>query len=189
MSRNKKPKLYHIFTSFRINEVGKSQEKFHTQKIFAQRNPLQHTFFSFRLFHSSATILEVLFASHLGHSSISPTICIQYNTWCSVFIFHVDFFRWNSCRRAKDEQPPEIRPVLKSTHFFLATFFSLSRFLFLFSMRCDEKTIFFTFVNCKLSIHKNFVLFFLANSRCSLIKHMHLFPMPFILSTLIFILR
>lgn len=120
----------------------------YTQKIFAQRNPLQHTFFSFRLFHSSATILEVLFASHLGHSSISPTICIQYNTWCSVFIFHVDFFRWNSCRRAKDEQPPEIRPVLKSTRFFLATFFFSVSFSFSVfdAMRWEDNFLYF----CKL---------------------------------------
>lgn len=116
------------------------------------------------------------------------TWCIRQRSKYTHKIHDVLFlfdFSWNSCRRAEDEQLPEIRPVLKQ-HFFWLHFFRLPRFLFLILMRCEDN--FLTFVKWSWVSALNFLYFFPANSYSSLIKQTHLFPMPFILSTLIFVL-
>lgn len=162
LSRFKNPKLRHLFTLFHywINEVEKVKRKIH--KTFA--HPLQLFF----VCNIAQSFLFWLTSGSLEHRlSETNMFCFYFQDFHSLSLSLLLFL---------PGQNPEILSV--SQRYVLRPFFgSFSRHVY------ARKTTVGTFKNVN-SAHSTFLS---AISCSSLIKQTHLFPMPFILSTLILI--
>lgn len=129
---------------------------------------------------------KVLFHSHLGHSSIGTKKSVH--VYVVFFFFFSLFFSWwfpLAVVQTKEwrKNLPEILSAWKVQHFFSIIIYFFPVLLVVFEQQ-KMKTTISCFSNCKQCAAHFFLGDFLVSS---LIKQTHLFPMPFILSTLILI--